>query len=903
MFENAIEELRLTKEQLNRLVQAMDSSSDAIRITDMQGILLYQNSAFTSMFGYTAEELNRSGGIRVIYNDPDMYHYVLKTTLERQSWQGQVKMRHRDGHSLTIDMRANIVHDEGGQVIGLVGVHNDITPIQEAEAALEKRLVYESMLSRISMLAVSQPGLESFLKQALTIMGETMDVSRIYLFQYESEKERYSNTYEWVANGVTPQKHNLQNLMVDEFQWFHHTLKDNLTVAYNDIDLIPQSDEEKELLRAQDILSLLVVPLNVNNQYSGFIGFDECNFHRDWPEEDIRLLETIAQIIGWVMERNRREAKERQYLADFDFLSRTAMGFVEFPLEGNLFEYIAHELNNLMHNAIVIVSSFDSNNQRFTIRAVTANENWVKALEDGLGLPLLGLEIRADNSLLKRLRQNRLVKLQSGFYELSNRLRPQQLCLEVERKLEIEDIQIIGFTRGGTLLGTASLLVIRGGRLINPGLIETFANQASVAIERRQMGEQLLEREKQLAVTLESIGEGVISMDTMGKIRFLNPAAEAITGWSNHQAIGQPLVKVFPILNPTSKSPGKIMAFKDLLPEDESGERRFQNLTLLCCNQVHKIIACTISRMLGADQQIMGFTIVFQDITEQQQHQAQQALSQKLESIGQLAAGIAHEINTPMQYVGDNIYFLEDALVDFALLLEKYRQLVNECEQVGEKIELVKEIYHLEQRIDLNYLQEEIPHALEQSREGIERVRKLVLTMKDFAHSSSGVKALADLNKGVESTIQICINEWKYHAELQAELSPDLPLVYCVIDEINQAILNLIINSAHAIRDAVNNGRYHKGLIQVRTRREGDMAVVEVADNGGGIPAEVKYLVFDPFFTTKDVGKGTGQGLAITHDIIVNKHGGRITLDSEENKGTCFTLYLPVKDEADSFYE
>ena len=207
-------------------------------------------------------------------------------------------------------MRANIVHDEGGQVIGLVGVHNDITPIQEAEAALEKRLVYESMLSRISMLAVSQPGLESFLKQALTIMGETMDVSRIYLFQYESEKERYSNTYEWVANGVTPQKHNLQNLMVDEFQWFHHTLKDNLTVAYNDIDLIPQSDEEKELLRAQDILSLLVVPLNVNNQYSGFIGFDECNFHRDWPEEDIRLLETIAQIIGWIMERNRRRPKK-----------------------------------------------------------------------------------------------------------------------------------------------------------------------------------------------------------------------------------------------------------------------------------------------------------------------------------------------------------------------------------------------------------------------------------------------------------------------------------------------------------------------------------------------------------------------------------------------------------------
>lgn len=304
--------------------------------------------------------------------------------------------------------------------------------------------------------------------------------------------------------------------------------------------------------------------------------------------------------------------------------------------------------------------------------------------------------------------------------------------------------------------------------------------------------------------------------------------------------------------------------------------------------------------MLGSEQQVLGFTIVFQDITEQQQHQAQQALSQKLESIGQLAAGIAHEINTPMQYVGDNIHFLEDALADLIPLVGEYRQLVDECQQAGENISLVNEIYHLEQQIDMDYLKEELPRSLEQSREGINRVRKLVLTMKDFAHPSSGVKAFADLNKGVQSTIQISINEWKYYAELQAELSPNLPLVYCVIDEINQAVLNLIVNSTHAIRDAVNTGRYTKGLIQVKTRQEGDDVAIEIADNGGGIPAEVKYLIFDPFFTTKDVGKGTGQGLTITHDIIVNKHGGRITLESEENKGTRFTLYLPVKEEVGS---
>ncbi len=601
------------------------------------------------------------------------------------------------------------------------------------------------------------------------------------------------------------------------------------------------------------------------------------------------------------MERNRREAQERQYLEDFDFLSRTAMGFVEFPLEENLFAYIARELNNLVHNAIVIVSSFDSNNKCFTIRALNANENWVKVLEDGLGLPLLGLETGADENFLNRLQQNRLVKIQSGLYGLSNMLRPRQLCRELEKKLEIEDIQVIGFSRRGTLLGTASLLITRGGKLGSPGLIETFANQASVAIERRRMREQLQEREKQLVVTLESIGEGVIAVDITGRIRLWNPAAEAITGWSNHQAVGQPLVKIFPLLDPTSKSPGKLIVFKDLLPRDGSGERRFQNLTLVCRNQVHKIIAGTINLMSGTKQQLLGFTIVFQDITEQQRHQAQQALSQKLESIGQLAAGIAHEINTPMQYVGDNIHFMEGALAVLTLLVEKYRQLVNEYEHVEGKMDLVKDIYHLEEQIELDYLIEELPRALEQSREGIDRVRKLVLTMKDFAHPSSGVKAFSDLNKGIESTIQICVNEWKYHADLYVELGPDLPLVYCVIDEINQAVLNLIVNSAHSIRDVVNTGRYTKGLIQVRTRRERDEVAIEVADNGGGIPSEVKYFIFDPFFTTKEVGKGTGQGLTITHDIIVNKHGGRITLESEENKGTRFTLYLPVKDEVGSY--
>lgn len=890
------EELQLAKEQLMRLIQAVNSSNDAIRITDVQGTLLCQNPAFTDMFGYTSEELNRSGGICAVYYDPDMYHHVLAKVLKEKRWQGQVKMRHRDGRGLMIDLRVGIVCDEAGQVIGLVGVHHDITPMRQAEAALEKRLRYESMLSRVSMLAVSEVQLKSFLEQTLEVMGKTMDVSRVYLFQYDPDRECYDNSFEWVAGGITPQKGNLQDLSVEDYQWWHQTLKKNQTIAYSDINNMPPS-KEKELLKAQAILSLLAVPLNINGNLGGFIGFDECNFHREWPFEDIRLLEALAQIIGWIMERSRAEVKERQYLEGLDFLSRTAMGFVELPLEGNLFAYIAGELTNLVHKAIVIVSSFDPGNQRFIIRALKGRKNWVRVLEDGLGLPLMELETTVDENFVRRLRQSRLVKIPAGLYGLSDRLRPRHICRKLEEKLGIEDIQVIGFSRRGTLLGTASLLVMKGGRLGSPGLIETFANQASVAIERRRVEEQLLEREEQLAVTLNSIGEGVITIDIGGRIRLLNPAAEVITGWSNEQAKGQPLSVVWPILHPDLKSSDKVVSLRGILPEDGREGRRFQNLTLLCRDQSRKIISGTVSIMLGSDQRRLGFTIVFQDITEQHKHQAQQALSQKLESIGQLAAGIAHEINTPMQYVGDNIQFLKDALADIMPLVERYRQLVREVERLGSNRELVKEICKLEQRVELNYLQEELPRALAQSREGIDRVRKLVLTMKDFAHPSSAEKAFADLNKGVESTVQICINEWKYQADLQMELSPDLPLVYCVADEINQAVLNLIVNGSHAIKEAVGMGWYTKGLIQVRTRWEGNEAVIEVADNGGGIPDEVRHRIFDPFFTTKEVGKGTGQGLTITHDIIVNKHGGRIVLESEEGKGTRFFLYLPVKEE------
>lgn len=194
----------------------------------------------------------------------------------------------------------------------------------------------------------------------------------------------------------------------------------------------------------------------------------------------------------------------------------------------------------------------------------------------------------------------------------------------------------------------------------------------------------------------------------------------------------------------------------------------------------------------------------------------------------------------------------------------------------------------------VNLYIKEIPNAIEESLAGVERVRKIVLAMREFSHPSQKEKKLADINHGIETTVTISRNEWKYIAELDLELDPDLPLVNCQIDEINQVILNMIVNSSQAIQEVVDQSPGQKGRISIRTINKNDWICIIITDTGNGIPDTIKDRVFDPFFTTKGVGKGTGQGLYLAHNIIVNKHNGCISVESEAGKGTTFIIELPV---------
>ena len=312
---------------------------------------------------------------------------------------------------------------------------------------------------------------------------------------------------------------------------------------------------------------------------------------------------------------------------------------------------------------------------------------------------------------------------------------------------------------------------------------------------------------------------------------------------------------------------------------------------------------CSTSKYPLRDEngKIIGTFGISRDITTRKlaerthgEMEAQLQLAQKLESIGRLAAGVAHEINTPTQFITDNMRFLTDAFTKIETVIAQYQALRTAAAESPACAAAIREANAIEHEVELAYLSAEIPNCLRQSLDGLARVARIVQSLKEFAHPNSPELTPSDLNKTIETSIMVSRHEWKYVADVVTELAPELPLVPCVVDEFNQVILNLIVNAAHAIGDALKQRGGDRGKITVRTRLEEPWAVVEVEDTGTGIPEEIRGRVFEPFFTTKSVGKGTGQGLAIVQTVVAKHHHGNVELTSEVGVGTKFILRLPL---------
>ena len=410
---------------------------------------------------------------------------------------------------------------------------------------------------------------------------------------------------------------------------------------------------------------------------------------------------------------------------------------------------------------------------------------------------------------------------------------------------------------------------------------QEFEEQKRLAEELKANEHRLQANQTRLNSIMNSVLDAVIAIDSAGIIQTYNRAAERIFGYSVTETIGQNISMLMPEPH-RGRHDGHIARY--LSSHESSSIGALREMEGRRKDGTTFPMEVAISEMdLDEVQMFVG---ICRDISRRKERETEKMAleqelrqAQKMESLGTLAGGIAHEINTPVQYVGDNVRFLQDAFGDLSALLRAYGALLAEAEGIEALAERVATVKAAAEEADVDYLLEEVPVSSAQTLEGVERISEIVRAI--------------DLNHAIGTTISVTRNQWKYCAELVQDFDATLPPVPCLPGEFNQAVLNLIVNAAHAIED---RGEERTGTITVATRRRDPWAEVRVSDTGVGIDKADQERIFDPFYTTKEPGRGTGQGLAIAHRIVTKKHGGTLGVESELGKGTAFILRLPLEE-------
>lgn len=425
-------------------------------------------------------------------------------------------------------------------------------------------------------------------------------------------------------------------------------------------------------------------------------------------------------------------------------------------------------------------------------------------------------------------------------------------------------------------------------------LEEKIRERKQREIELRDSKARLHEEKEErgrLAVAIEQSPEGIFIAEANGAIQYVNSAFERVFEISREAA----LYRNAAILQSDEHDEE---FYEDLWSTIRSGRVWSNLLRRRTRDGSLQILEATISPIRDDHGRITNFVAVYRDVTGEVELENRLRQAQKLEAVGSLAAGIAHEINTPIQFIGDNLQFMKTSFDEVLSLLTAAERLAGQSPGEGSS-DATAHYHNLVQSVDIDFLREEIPRAIDQAQDGVQRVSTIVQAMKRFSYPDQGDKmAAANLNDALTNTLTVARNELKYVSDVVTDLQPDLPMVACLPGKLNQVFLNMLINAAHAIAEVVDDHGGEKGTITVRSRQDGDDVVIEIADTGKGVPPEIRDRIFDPFFTTKDVGRGTGQGLAIARSVIVDEHGGHLDFETEPGKGTRFFIRLPIEQRA-----
>lgn len=419
-------------------------------------------------------------------------------------------------------------------------------------------------------------------------------------------------------------------------------------------------------------------------------------------------------------------------------------------------------------------------------------------------------------------------------------------------------------------------------------MIDTYLSTMSIVIQRLNSIKDLRGSNTRFRAFLENSPMGVMVINSNKEIVDVNSYALEILNLEKKDVIGQTCYECVCLDN------------KDRCPVFDGGVKvdRAERVISLADGRKITILKSVRSIEIDGEKLAVETFIDISDMkkTEEERFKLEKQLyqSQKLEAIGTLSAGIAHEINTPIQFVSDNTAFVSEAFLHLVDAINSYQKLVVDCSNGLDPSKVMDKFNQIAEDVALDYLREEVPLAIQQAQEGLARVGEIVGAMKKFSYMGTMTKSLSDINDAVKNTVLVTFNEWKHFVEVNMDLDPDLPEILCHISDINQVLMNLVMNSTHAVIDVVGQQSTVKGNIGIKTYTEDDNIIIAVSDTGSGIPKKIQDQVFNPFFTTKPIGQGTGQGLSMVYNVIVEKHGGTVSFDSKEGQGSTFFLSLPI---------